>query len=103
MRAAPSAAPRDPGNTPASSLMESATHRIAECEASAERFAAISRDATTFSVTHTTVWNFGQTTLLITTPSSPVRTRGLVGGPDCRRHMGCGQFGGGRTPFRKSP
>ncbi len=27
---------------------------------------------------------------------------GLAGGLDCRRHVGCDQFGGGLTPFRKS-
>ena len=53
-------------------------------EASAARFAAISRYAITLPVTHTTVWNFGQTTLLITSPSSSAQTRGLAGGLDCR-------------------
>ena len=63
----------------------------------------ISCYATALPVTHTRVWNFGQTTLLITSPSSPAQTRGLAGGHDCRRHMGCERFAGGRTPFRKSP
>jgi hypothetical protein len=63
----------------------------------------ISCYATSPPVTHTTVWNSGQTTLLITSPSSPAQTRGLADGHDYRPHMGCDLFAGERTPFRKSP
>ena len=70
--------------------------------ASAARFVAISRYATALPVAHTTVWNFGQTTLLITSPSPPDQARRPAGGLDCRRHVGCDRFAAGRTPFRKS-